>query len=110
MLGFVLKYTQSLRYTLTTNEVCDQPHVHARRQMIRLLAAYKDAEDLIQIGAYAKGSSAATDVAIRYQERINELLRQGSREKDSMDAAKSRMVKLAIEAGAEFQKLARGRP
>ncbi len=91
------------------DEVCDQSHVHARRQVIRLLAAYKDAEDLIQIGAYAKGSSAATDVAIRYYDRINELLQQGSREKDSMEAAKSRMVKLAIEAGAEFQKLSKAK-
>ncbi|HVU64281.1 MAG TPA: FliI/YscN family ATPase [Phycisphaerales bacterium] len=91
------------------DEVCDQPHVHARRQIIRLLAAYKEAEDLIQIGAYAKGSNPATDVAIRYHDRILELLVQGSREKEPFEAAKSRMIKLAIEAGAEYQKLVKGK-
>jgi flagellar biosynthesis/type III secretory pathway ATPase len=83
--------------------------VHARRQIIRLLAAYKEAEDLIQIGAYAKGSNPATDVAIRYHDRILELLVQGSREKEPFEAAKSRMIKLAIEAGAEYQKLVKGK-
>lgn len=91
------------------DEVCDQPHVHARRQVIRLLAAYREAEDLIQIGAYAKGSNPATDVAIRYNERLLELLRQGTGEREPMDASKSRMIKLAIEAGAEFQKLTKAR-
>ena len=91
------------------DEVCDQPHVHARRQVIRLLAAYREAEDLIQIGAYAKGSSPATDVAIKFHERLLELLRQGTDEREPMDVSKSRMVKLAIEAGAEFQKLTKAR-
>jgi flagellum-specific ATP synthase len=91
------------------DEVCDPAHVHARRQMIRLLAAYREAEDLIQIGAYAKGSNPATDVAIRYHERILELLQQGTREREPMEASKSRMIKLAIEAGSEFQKLSKAR-
>lgn len=91
------------------DDVCDQPHVHARRQMIRLLAAYKESEDLIQIGAYAKGSNPATDIAIRYHDRILELLQQGSREAEAFEVSKSRMVKLAIEAGAEYQKMVKER-
>ena len=91
------------------DEVCDQPHVHARRQVIRLLAAYREAEDLIQIGAYAKGSNPATDVAIRYNEKILELLRQGTGEREPMEVSKSRMLKLAIEAGAEFQRLTKAK-
>jgi FliI/YscN family ATPase len=65
------------------DEVCDEAHVHARRQVIRLLAAYREAEDLIQIGAYAKGSSPVTDVAIKHHDRLIELLQQGSRETES---------------------------
>jgi flagellum-specific ATP synthase len=91
------------------DEVCDQQQVHARRQMIRLLAAYREAEDLIQIGAYAKGSNPATDVAIRYHDRILELLQQGTRDIEPFEGSRSRMVKLAIEAGAEYQKLVKGR-
>ncbi len=87
------------------DDVCDQPQIHARRQMIRLLAAHREAEDLIQIGAYAKGSNPTTDVSIRYHDRILELLQQTTRESEPFEASKSRMVKLAIEAGAEYQKL-----
>ena len=91
------------------DEVCDQAHVAARRQMIRLLAAYREAEDLIQIGAYAKGSNPTTDVAIRFHDKILELLHQGARENDTMEAARSRLVKLALEAGADYQKSMKGK-
>ncbi len=41
-----------------------------------LMATYNDAEDLIQIGAYTKGSSAQIDQAIQFQPAINAFLRQ----------------------------------
>ncbi len=41
-----------------------------------LLATYTEAEDLIQIGAYTKGSSPAIDQAIQYQPAILAFLRQ----------------------------------
>lgn len=91
------------------DDVCDAAHTHARRQLIRLLAAYRESEDLIQIGAYAKGSNPATDIAIKYHTPILELLTQDVREKDPLESARSRMVKLAIEAGNEYQRLVSGK-
>ena len=41
-----------------------------------LMATYADAEDLINIGAYTKGSSAAIDQAIHFQPAIQAFLRQ----------------------------------
>jgi flagellum-specific ATP synthase len=41
-----------------------------------VMATYKDAQDLISIGAYKKGSSKKIDEAIELIEPINELLRQ----------------------------------
>ncbi len=41
-----------------------------------LMATYQDAEDLIQIGAYTKGSSPAIDQAIQFQPAIQAFLRQ----------------------------------
>ena len=41
-----------------------------------LMATYNDAEDLIQIGAYVKGSSPAIDQAIHFQPAIQAFLRQ----------------------------------
>jgi len=41
-----------------------------------LMATYNDAEDLIQIGAYTRGSSPAIDQAIQFQPAIQAFLRQ----------------------------------
>ncbi len=48
---------------------------HAGR-VTELLAAYRDNEDLINIGAYVKGSNPGVDRAIAYRERIEQFLRQ----------------------------------
>jgi len=44
------------------------------------LAEYDGARDLIEVGAYAPGSSAAIDRAIRLRPDIDELLRQDAGE------------------------------
>jgi flagellum-specific ATP synthase len=88
------------------DDVCEPAHIAARRQVVRLLAEYRKVEDLVQIGAYAKGSSAVADVAIRYHEAIRSLLMQDPREVDPFEQSRSRLTKLAIEAGAELQKAA----
>jgi flagellum-specific ATP synthase len=41
-----------------------------------LMATYADAEDLIQIGAYTRGSSPQIDQAIQFQSAIQAFLRQ----------------------------------
>ena len=43
------------------NEVVTKEHLKAAQQMRSLMAVYKDAEDLIHIGAYVKGSSKKID-------------------------------------------------
>ncbi|MFN7957281.1 MAG: FliI/YscN family ATPase [Holophagaceae bacterium] len=45
-----------------------------------LMATYQDAEDLIQIGAYTKGSSTSIDQAIQFQPAIQSFLRQATAE------------------------------
>jgi flagellum-specific ATP synthase len=46
------------------------------RELRRLLAAYRDAKDLIEIGAYAKGANRLVDRAIELRELIDAFLRQ----------------------------------
>ena len=58
------------------SEVCDKPHLAAAGRIRELLAAYDDAADLIQIGAYVAGSDARVDAARKTMPLIEALLRQ----------------------------------
>lgn len=81
------------------DDVSEKTHIAARRQIVRQLAAYREIEDLLQIGAYAHGSNPEADVAIAYHPRIVEMLRQGRDERQPFEQARAHMVKLAMEAG-----------
>jgi flagellum-specific ATP synthase len=48
-----------------------------------LMATYNDAEDLIQIGAYVRGSSPSIDQAIHFQPAIQAFLRQAVAEESN---------------------------
>jgi flagellum-specific ATP synthase len=80
------------------DDVTDATHRAARRQLVRLLALYREVEDLVQIGAYAKGANAETDLAIAYNGRINDLLRQ-DKTAEKFEDARGKMIKLAMESG-----------
>jgi flagellum-specific ATP synthase len=84
------------------DDVTDAAHAAARRQVVRMLAAYKQVEDLVQIGAYARGSNPESDAAIRFHPQIIDLLQQQLRTPDTggFAAARDRLLKLAIEIGA----------
>jgi FliI/YscN family ATPase len=84
-------------------DVTDTAHRAARQQLIRILAAYREVEELVQIGAYARGSNAETDIAIDFQARVNELLRQGTTDVERFEDAKRAMVKLAMDSGEALQ-------
>jgi flagellum-specific ATP synthase len=63
------------------NDIVDRSHLSARDRMVSLMAIYKKAEDLIQIGAYVPGSNSQIDEAIKKMPEINRFLRQGIDEK-----------------------------
>jgi flagellum-specific ATP synthase len=56
-----------------------------------LLAVYKEAEDLINIGAYTRGSNKSIDRAIDKIDQINSFLRQVTHEKIDIDEVQSVM-------------------
>jgi flagellum-specific ATP synthase len=58
------------------NAVIDKPHKQAARELLELLATYREAEDLINIGAYSRGSNPRIDKAISKIDAINRFLRQ----------------------------------
>ena len=62
-------------------DVVASEHGDAANQFRELLAAYRDAEDLISLGAYSKGSIPVVDNAIDMIGEMNSFLRQGIYEK-----------------------------
>jgi flagellum-specific ATP synthase len=64
-------------------DVIDSDHQKAASQFRELLASYRDAEDLITLGAYAKGSNAMVDKAIDMIGKINLFLKQDMYERDT---------------------------
>ncbi len=67
------------------NEVVDDAHLKAAQGLRAMMAVYKEAEDLIHIGAYVKGSSQKIDTAVAKIDAINDFLCQGIFEKSSYE-------------------------
>lgn len=77
------------------NEVVSKEHLTASQNMRALMAVYKDAEDLIHIGAYVKGSSKRIDAAIAKIDSINEFLCQGIYEVDDYKTTEDKLEKIS---------------
>jgi flagellum-specific ATP synthase len=60
----------------------------------RLLATYRDAEDLINIGAYNTGSNSEIDRAIEIAGPMRSFLAQEMLERDSMDGAHGKLASI----------------
>lgn len=80
------------------NEVVSPEHLQAAQNMRALMAVYKDAEDLIHIGAYVKGSSKRIDMAIEKIDSINEFLCQGIFEVDTYEDTEKKLVAISGKA------------
>ena len=65
--------------------VASKEHKELAGKMKNILAVYRDAEDLINIGAYRPGSNKEIDFAIEKIDAVNEFLRQGTDEKFLFD-------------------------
>jgi flagellum-specific ATP synthase len=76
------------------------------QELRRLLAAYREKEDLIAIGAYQKGSDLVVDTAIAKRERIFDFLRQPVTDASSAEEADRRLadvVAIDEELAAELE-------
>ncbi len=69
---------------LFTN-INSQEHMKAAGLLREVLARYSEAEDLINIGAYVKGSNPKIDWAIEKIDRVNTFLRQGTHDFTSFE-------------------------
>ena len=66
-------------------DVTDERHQQAAAKLRQIMAVHRDAEDLVNIGAYVKGSNPEIDEALRVMPKIREFLKQGLFETSSLD-------------------------
>lgn len=74
--------------------VVSEEHFQAAVKTREMLAIYKEAEDLINIGAYKMGSNAKIDQAIRLEGGIEKMLRQDVGEYSDFETTKSILTHL----------------
>jgi len=79
--------------------VATPAHRAAVHRFLDMMATYRESEDLINIGAYVKGSNPRIDRAIRNWEPIREFLRQDSTEKADFNGSVGRLLELIARAG-----------
>ena len=76
-------------------DIVPEAQVMNARRLNEVTSTYRDAEDLINIGAYQKGSNPEIDLAIEMTPLINAFLKQGIRESYSYEDAVKQMSALA---------------
>lgn len=67
------------------NDLAGSEHKQLAARLRNLLATYKKSEDLINVGAYARGSNKAIDEAIKFYPKINQFLCQDVNEKSDFN-------------------------
>jgi flagellum-specific ATP synthase len=74
--------------------VVDSEHLQLRQKAVETLATYRDAEDMIAIGAYVDGSDSRIDFAKKTMPQLNAVLRQNLMRKVSYADGLDQLKKL----------------
>ncbi len=75
-------------------DVADEEQMLAARSVRRVMAVWKDIEDLVNIGAYAKGTTPAYDIAIEMKPLIDAFLQQAVNEASDHESARAQLLAL----------------
>lgn len=75
--------------------VASKEHKIAAQKIKEIYATYLDAEDLINIGAFAAGSNRKIDGAIALIDRLKSFLVQGVRERTSFDETVGQLISIS---------------
>jgi flagellum-specific ATP synthase len=76
------------------NHIVTPEHRQAAEKLRQLLSTYIDSEDLINIGAYKRGSSREIDEAIRFYPKIMSFCKQDVNEKMTRDESIEMLLRL----------------
>lgn len=75
-------------------DVADEEEIRLAGKVREIVSIYRDSEDLINIGAYVKGSNKKIDYAISKIDQLNEFFRQGIMEKADFRGAVERLSEI----------------
>lgn len=78
-------------------EIVEEEHLEDASKLREVLAVYKEAEDLINIGAYKPGSNPKIDYSISMIDEVNKYLKQRVNEKSDLDSAVKELNEIFIE-------------
>jgi flagellum-specific ATP synthase len=76
------------------NDITPAEHRAAAQALREVMAAYRDHEDLVSIGAYRRGSNRHVDLALEMQSEINGFLRQAIDERSTVEHAAGHLLRL----------------
>lgn len=77
------------------NKITSARHKEAMAYMRRLMAIYSENEDLINVGAYVKGTNPEIDLAIDKKRQIDSFLQQQIHEKSSWEETLQALMEIA---------------
>jgi len=77
-----------------TERLLSDSHKGLASRFVRILADYKNSEDMIRIGAYVRGSDRDTDYAIEMIEKVNQFLMQPVAESSSIEESLTSLEEL----------------
>ncbi|HPZ81249.1 MAG TPA: EscN/YscN/HrcN family type III secretion system ATPase, partial [Candidatus Atribacteria bacterium] len=75
-------------------DITDKRQQHMAQKLREVLATYREAEDLINIGAYERGSNSRIDYALAMIDRVREFLRQEIEESFSWEETQALLFQL----------------
>jgi flagellum-specific ATP synthase len=77
------------------SDVIQKEHKGFQGKVLKAMALYRENEDLIQLGAYAKGTNPQLDHAIALHDELDAFLIQGVDEKSDYESCLKKLSDLA---------------
>ncbi|NOT01279.1 MAG: hypothetical protein HOP29_11695, partial [Phycisphaerales bacterium] len=75
-------------------DIVDETHQAAARAVRRVMAAWAQVEDLVNLGAYTRGTNLGFDVAVEMKPTVDAFLRQAMGERAALEETRTRLLKL----------------
>src|SRR5581483_515544 len=86
-----------------TSQIASPKQQEAGRRLRQALSAYREAEDLIQLGAYVAGTNPSLDASIQLRPELLEFLRQEHDTKADLAETLGRMEEMAAKLALPAQ-------